>query len=370
MSESNLTDEDIIRYLSHRSESTVDGVISVDESVKLRLSTITRECLSPLGRLDSLPLEVLHESLRYLDLQSLCHLSRVCLRGKVVVESLPEHKTLVKFTGHTFTILKQAKILGLHSITTLHAALHSERCISCGGYGPFLLLLSAERCCTPCLAVNQSLWMTSLPLAQECFGFTEQQLKALPVMSSIPGLYRLPLKKTSRQRSMKLTSVKAAKTLALKLHGSMEELETKHPLDPSNIPTEEKFNVLRWHRQAPLTPLAQDPLTMNDIDRPEDAYAGMGAIPFPSLHNDGIEQGLWCRGCRYTYWEVEIDDMDLSTLSRLVPDPSRAEQFLLRMQYKAWSKEGFLQHAKQCYSATAVISLLRMRYPETVEPSD
>ncbi|KAF2802824.1 uncharacterized protein BDZ99DRAFT_454540 [Mytilinidion resinicola] len=357
MTESNFLDDDIYLHLSHRPRYILNGVISIDDSTKPASTIIQRECRSSLGQLDNLPLEILHESLTYLDLQSLWRLSRVSLRGKAIVESLREHRNLVTSAGYTFEILNRARILGLHSVTTLYAALYSKRCISCDAYGPFLLLLSAERCCFGCLAVNQSLWMISLPLVGECFGLTKQQLRALPIMRSIPGKYRVA-HSVSHQRSIRLTTVKAAKELALKVHGSLEALATKFPLDARNIATVNKLDTLTWYRQAELRPLSHDPLTIKDVGiRPRDNFCGMGAIPFPSLLKNGTEQGLWCRGCEFTYKTgVAIEEMDPSTLSGLVPQGCDADQFLLRIQYRAWSKADFLQHAKHCHSTAAVIS--------------
>ncbi|KAF2807883.1 uncharacterized protein BDZ99DRAFT_478406 [Mytilinidion resinicola] len=132
MTESNFSDDDIFLHLSCRPRHILDNVIPVDESTKPTFTPFQRECRSSLGQLDKLPLEILHESLGYLHLQSLSRLSRVSLRGKAVVESLREHGNIVSAAGHTFEILNRARILGLHSVTTLHAALCSERSISCG----------------------------------------------------------------------------------------------------------------------------------------------------------------------------------------------------------------------------------------------
>lgn len=191
-----------------------------------------------------LSLEVLYESLGYLDLQSLLRLSRVSLCGKAIVESLPVNRSLAKSAGHTFEILNRADILGLHFVTMLYAALHAERCISCDAYRAFLLLLTAERCCFVCLVANQSLWTISLPLAGECFDLTKQQLKVLPVMWSMPEKYHVPHNKNC-QRSIRFTNVKATKQLALKVHGSLEALEMYYPLGPEDFPTL-KFDVLTW----------------------------------------------------------------------------------------------------------------------------
>jgi hypothetical protein len=351
------SDDDILQYLSYRADDILGAVISVDESAHLAFTTIDNERPSSLGRLDKLPLEVIYGCLPHLSLQTLWNLSRVSLRGKAVVESLPMYRTLAKSAGYIFSVLKQAKILDRHSITTLYAALHSQSCVSCGAYGCFLLLLSAERCCFICLEMNQSLWMISIPLAQECFGFTKKQLPRLPVMWSLPGKYCVT-RSISRQKPMRLTSVRAAKKRALRLHGSLQALDTKFPLEPLNMQSA-KFRGLTWCRQAPVLPLAQDPATIDDDSAPErpiDNFAGMGAVPFPSLRGGGTERGLWCRGCQFTYEKHAMGELDYSTLSRLVPEGARADEYFWRIKDRPWSKADFLQHSKHCHSAATVIS--------------
>ncbi|KAF2488641.1 hypothetical protein BU16DRAFT_623379 [Lophium mytilinum] len=351
-----LQDADILLHLSYQPRHILDAVISVDESAKLSSTTVHRD--SSLGRLDTLPLEVLHESLAYLDLQSLRYLSRVSLRGKAVVESLKEYGKIARVAAYTFKILTQAKILDLHSISTLCVALCSNRCLSCGEYGAFLILLSAERCCFACLIDNQSLWMISLPLARHSFDLTKEQVKALPVMWSIPGRYG----DVFHQRSMAFSTVKAAKELALMVHRLPNISATTYL---STLPA----NLFEWYRQAPLDLLSQDPLTTTDeAIRPFDKFSGMGAMPFPSLVSGSTEaeHGLWCRGCEVTYHDSAIEKMDNSTLSELIPvgyHVDHIDRFLFRMKYRAWSKADFLQHAKHCYSATKVISQERTGSP-------
>jgi hypothetical protein len=117
-------------------------------------TSIHRKRQSSLGQLDSIPLELLHECLAYLDIVSLQRLFRVSLHGNLVAGSLPLLKKLAQATRNALDVLSKARLLGLHSINTLYAALQSDRCISCGSYGPFLLLLPAQRCCYPRLVVN------------------------------------------------------------------------------------------------------------------------------------------------------------------------------------------------------------------------
>ena len=86
----------------------------------------------------------------------------------------------------------------------------------------------------------------------------------------------------------------------------------------------------------------------------------MSAVPFPLLVSSDIEQGLCCRRCELTHEIYVTEGMDSSTLSRLVPPDYLADQFLLRMKYRACSDAEFVRHAKHCHSAHAVISERRI----------
>ncbi|KAF2495298.1 hypothetical protein BU16DRAFT_618139 [Lophium mytilinum] len=196
MIDSNYSDDEVFLHLSHRPRYILDSVISVDESKNLAFTLIRRECQSSLGQLDNIALETLHDCLGYLDLQSLWRLSRVSLRGKAVVESLSEYGNLVTSVGHTFKILKRAKILAIHSITTLHAALTS--------------------------------------------------LDDLVAISW--RMLRPPKAALDRATSIRLTSVKAAKELALKEHGPIDTLATKSLTDLRQTPVLDRIDVLTWFR--------------------------------------------------------------------------------------------------------------------------
>ncbi|KAF2434364.1 F-box domain-containing protein [Tothia fuscella] len=354
------SEDDIFAHLAHRPHYILDSVISLDESAHLSFMGLQNRHFCPLGDLGKLPLEILHESLGYLDLQSISRLSRVSWRGQAVVGSLVAHRDLVKSASHTFKALSRAGILALHSVTVLHGALQSENCSSCGAYGAFLLLLSAERCCYVCLAYNQSQWMISAPSALASFGLTKPQLKALPSLRSIPGKYCISPRR-SRQRSVQLFSVRAVKELALKILGSLEALEEKYPLNYWDH-SSSKLDKMRCYRQAPLLPFAPNLLaSLQAANRYNDEYGGMGTIPFPSMLEGVTQQGLWCRGCELTSENYNVGELDADTLSQLIPHGCHAGRFLLNMQYRAWSEEAFLQHAKHCHSAASVISQRWMR---------
>jgi hypothetical protein len=144
---------------------------------------------SSAGSLDSLPLELLHSICASLDFQSLSRLSRTSLRGKAIVESLPAYRDLMKYAPYTLNALGKTGLISVHSPTMLHAALHSENCVSCGEYGAFLFLPTCERVCYECLQRNASFWVVSTRQARKYFNLTERQLKSEPYMRNIPGYY-------------------------------------------------------------------------------------------------------------------------------------------------------------------------------------
>jgi hypothetical protein len=110
-----------------------------------------------LGKLDGLPIELLHNIFAMLDLQSLSRITQTCLRGIVTVQALPGYRDLIRHAPQAVAALGKTRLLGCHSTSELHAALRSTNCSSYGEYGPFLFMPTCERCCYECLWRNQSL---------------------------------------------------------------------------------------------------------------------------------------------------------------------------------------------------------------------
>lgn len=340
-------DEDIIQRFSHRPQHLLDGVISTSNIPPLTSTPIERKCHSSLGQLEVLPLELLYECFAYLDTQALQRMSRVNLRGNEVVNSFPQLKKIRTIVGEPLQVLARARILHLHSVNTLYAALESEKCISCGAYGPFLHLTLAVRCCLPCLESNQSLWMTSIPNVKACFGLTGADLNRLYAMQSIPGQYQTATigLLCSRKRSVRLTSVAAGKHLALERFGSLERLEAMHPkLDFYS----EYCRLYACYREAPLEYYAHDPYRPNAVvDRAHDPYPGMGAVHFPSLIGGRLEQGLWCKECELANVDQHFGRLGVLLASSLFTPGYHATRYMLeQLKRRAWTEAAFLEHVK------------------------
>ena len=347
--------QELLSHLAHRPRHIIDGVISVNESVTLSFPKIDRDCQSSLGRLDVLPIELLLITFNYLDLQSLSRISRVSLHANKAVQSLPTYRDLLSITGHVFQVLSLTRVISLHSVGTLHATLLSDQCVSCGNYGPFLFLISADRSCFACLSRNRSLWMTPLSVVDCCSNLTQRDLKTLPTMRSIPGQYSVESTIPSH-RPIRLTSVRAAKELALKKYGSDEALARN--LEAKNLDrTKIQYYQLRWFHDAPLELFENEHLSLQDLSNtPNHIFCGMGAIPFPSMSRNGVENGLWCRGCEWTHQHFGRQRLNDAVMSRVAPPGYDTWRFLLEMQHRAYSVADFLKHARYCYSAREVIA--------------
>ena len=348
--------QDLITRYSYQPDGLLKGMIMLHEPAGQ--TTVRRDSSSStLGRLDQLPVELLYILLGLLDLRSISHLSQVCLRGHVVVRSFPIYRDLLKYASHALTVLGRTRSIRYHSATTLHTALSSQKCVSCRYFGAFIFLPTFERCCYECLSKNQSLWVASRPLVKKCFDLDDHQIKEIPVLRSLPGLYQIGTQpEISRTRRLNLVSVKSAKALGLKVHGSMANMPAWdslcRPWAPSTKNLKEN-NYLRWLQDAPMQPPDGDPVFLEGQPHtPNDNYCGMASIPFPSIGRDGQhESGLWCRGCEWTCENVLYEDeqeIEAALGYSISPDHD-VESVLLALEHRARSKMEFVRHIQNCY---------------------
>lgn len=347
---------DLIARYSYQPYGLLKGMIMLREPVEQ--TTFRRDSASShLGRLDELPVEILYFVLGLLDLRSISHLSEASLRGHVVVRSFHIYRDLLKYASHPLTVLGRTRCIRHHSATTLHTALFSQDCVSCGHFGAFLFLPTFERCCYECLSKNQSLWVAPRALVKKCFDLDGHQIKGLPVLRSLPGLYQIGTQaEISRNRRLNLVSVKSAKALGLKVHGSTTNMpdwaSLCRPWGPSTKNLKEN-NYLRWLQDAPMQPLDGDQFLLPpQPHEPNDKYCGMACIPFPSIGRDGQqESGLWCRGCEWAFENLLYEDEQEieAALGYSISPDCEVECVLLSLKHRARSKMEFARHIRNCY---------------------
>jgi drug/metabolite transporter superfamily protein YnfA len=355
--------EKLISCLSYQPSHMLQGMISISGSPKP--CAIQRDhSSSSIGLLGTLPLEILHLIFNMLDFQSLSHVSRVSLHGRAVVSSLPAYQSLREHVPATLAALDRTKIIGLHSVAVLYAALKSEKCVSCDHYGPFLFLPTCDRCCYNCLARNPSLWVITTALANSGFGLKPRQYKRLPILHSIPGVYSVRYR-ISRQRSIRLVSVRAAKELAISIYGSPEKLLDAVVARRTYL---EFGNIYAHLHNASLDPRGQDPSTLPnypDMPKEKDKSCGMASIRFPSLStNNVLENGLWCRGCEQAFGGSEFTQLPPNVASNLTPVGHKPPWVFQEMKDRARSRAEFLDHITHCHGRHKLMSFIMKRESE------
>lgn len=327
------------------------GLVRVSYASQVPASHPQREWQSTngLGCLNKLPVEVLDMIIDQLDIFSLIQISYTCRQGQVLAASFPSYAKLVKHCPETLAVLSQMKLLGLYTCETLEKALHSEECFCCGNFGAFLFLLTCERCCFQCIRKKPASWVLPRAQAAKCFDLSTRQMKVLPTARSIPGKYYVAVD-ISRSRSQPLVSVRAAKLLAIGIHGFVMT-ECLHPRWAQL--TRKDYASFTMLRRAQLYFPRHDPrMLREESNTVNDFYNGMGTTRFPHLpplDQSHVDMGSWCRGCKWVWQQVDHGDIYTPQISRLLPQDQHPSTFCLRVGFREWRRAQFLLHARSCY---------------------
>ena len=339
------TPDELISLIAHRPWYISQRMVRTTEPAKE--SSDWRKSTSSLGRLDDLPLELLHATLALLDFKSLSHVSRTCIRGIEVVNSLPEYRDLMLHAPDALAALGKTRIIRHHPAANIHLALLSAGCTLCSRYGALLYLPTCERCCYHCLWKNQSLWLMTIATAKKCFRLSAAQAKSLPVVRSVPGRYSVGYE-ISRQRPIGLVCVGAAKQLATADGGFDDEgmaayVETLH--DSCGL-SDKDYDYFLHLQKARLTPPQQKLwLLPSGSENTNDRYCGMGSLPFASLSpGKHVEYGLWCQGCAPVSSERSTNDPTVEQLPFFIINRGEVEYVVYHSEGFPRSKAEFLAH--------------------------
>lgn len=333
---------------------------------------------TPLGRLDTLPLELLHEILSMLDFKTIMNVSETCTRGLTIVRSLPAYRDLIEHAPQVLGALGWTGLIVWHSAATLHRTLQTSACVSCGEFGAFLFLPTCERCCNQCLITNPALWVISPQTAKIAFGTTNAQLKRSPVLRSLPSTYYMPREvmryspeyhwmdlAISRKQRLRLVSVKAAKILALESIADEEALkeEFRKHRDYGNFSRDFIRILLEAPLQGPCCAVSE---RVDGYGRdPKDKHCFMASMPFPHVTADGKrDAGHWCKGCQFALDEYYFTRRDTTApnwprnsppawIAQNIPIPQglAAERHLERLTRIGRSRKEFTEHLKDCAGA-------------------
>ncbi|KAI1009056.1 hypothetical protein LB504_001965 [Fusarium proliferatum] len=301
------SDDEVILKLTRNNEP--DRCKVIDHIIPARLSRVHPErSESSFELLGTLPAELLLITLDLLDFQSLSRLSRTCLRAKRVVENFVPYQQVIKHAPTVPTALIKAGLVGHYSSSAVYRTLRTDRCVSCTHFGGFLYLPTCERVCFECLHQNRGLWMITIRMAKRFFALTYRQVQTLPIMRIIPGTYCLRTRDKTHRDPFRLVSVKAAKSLGIKVHGSAENMAALLPeLTREGRTLNRLFErYLKAPVEAPGCDMSTLPPLMPRVG--DDPYAGVSSLRAPYITDTGADWGQLCKGCQITYKDFSYGD--------------------------------------------------------------
>jgi hypothetical protein len=152
---------------------------------------------APVGALQVLPPELLHQILYQLDLASLHRFRQVNRQAAELLDSLPQYKSI---TTHALSALRGIRAIRTGKYITCRALfekLCTAECEECGDFGGYLYLLTCKRVCFLCFA-NENRYVPIRPrrVIRE-YGLDLQTVQALPRMRVLSGTYSLSKKMPS-----------------------------------------------------------------------------------------------------------------------------------------------------------------------------
>lgn len=331
------------------SELNIGRMIQVTDAAKPSTLCQKRPA-SSLGLLDTIPAELLLLVLDLLDFQSLSRVSRVCFRAKMIVESLSPYRRVMQHAPTVLTALAKTNLIGIYPASLILHVLQTWDCVSCFDFGAFLYLPACERVCLECLCQNRGLWMMTTATAKKCFGVTQRQLKAIPIMRSIPGTYSVRTPEKAHHKPYQLVSAKHAKQLGLNVHGSPEKLAEFMPSIPAVGERSREFYDFKRYHEAPLEPPGCDMSKLPEKSNiGDDGFAGVASLRVPYLSGSGPDWGHLCRGCQVTYRHFRDGSLPSAVLSELCPPGTNPARPLFASTTRFHSHDGLLNHVENCY---------------------
>lgn len=276
-----MANSDFERYGYHWTKADRSMIhFSSPEIPSLSLYGSTKVQRYPMGMLDRLPLEIIHQILEQLDFFTLVILRGLNLASRSIVDSLPAFKYMTQYAANTLRALSRTRLITVFTASRLLNVLRTDRCMNCQQYGAFLFLLTCSRCCFKCLEKDARLRAITLSTAKSSLGLKAKDLRRLPTMLSLPGTYALRGRRTTKKR-FRLVSAVEAFVLAKALYG---DATTALTADSAQLATEVNVREQAW---ASMLASFVDP------------FRGFASTAFPSLDTGSmcVQSGISCRGC-------------------------------------------------------------------------
>ncbi|EQK99073.1 Cyclin-like F-box [Ophiocordyceps sinensis CO18] len=295
----------IVRAAAYHRKDYCRSVIwfSPREHVGIRPSIATpfpRNFNTGLGSLDRLPLELLHDVLLRLDMQSLFNFRQTNLRSRQMVHSLKQYQMVALHGLNLLCALLRTRLAIGVSLFDFYHALCTKICTFCGEFGGFISLLTWNRCCFECLQRAQETQVQTLAAMRKQFHLTKAEIRQLMSFKTLAGIY-----------SMKESPYKSRITV-VSVHQAMSVTGQQPRARAQAQPAKRGRNQ-----------------TLN--------FMGACALPYYDGRTGKVEDGMSCAGCQLA---LEKDIIG-----------SRGEKWAFEARDKVYAQDGFLEHFPWCEQA-------------------
>lgn len=138
-----------------------------------------------LGRLDSLPLEVLYGIFSYLSIPDLRSFKATNSRGHLMVSSDTRYSRLSTIVTHApglIAALNNTGLLSTFTIGQIHNALTRSTCSICNSFAGYIFLPGLQRCCQRCAMYDADMWVNTFETAVHSYQIPRKAAEAMPRM--------------------------------------------------------------------------------------------------------------------------------------------------------------------------------------------
>ncbi|PWY85818.1 hypothetical protein BO94DRAFT_566542 [Aspergillus sclerotioniger CBS 115572] len=170
---------------------------------------ITYSCL---GKLEILPLEIVHQICLLLDIWSLFRFRQVNRRARQAVSAINSYKVVVSHALEALCITLRTNIATWFLLSDLFDVLCTMNCHFCGAFGGFIFLLSFRRCCFSCIRADALPCVLALSDVKHRIKRRSGRVcSMMPTVRTLPGIYSMA--ETVRKRRTEIRALPERRVL-------------------------------------------------------------------------------------------------------------------------------------------------------------
>jgi len=291
---------------------------AVSDPVRQSLRTpFPLQSKTSLGRMN-LPVEILCEVVRRLDMRTLLKFRQVDQRAREIVSAVIEYRRVIEYALDAVLAFHRAEMASHVELRHLYSLLCTDACSFCGEIGNFVFMPTQERCCIACLVRERD--FHSIELTNPEYEILKpHQNSSFAIIHTVARVYHDSDKKFSTKR-YHLAPVKT-----LPLGDCRPERADDPPTGPYDGGREER--ALHYSRRYACT-----------------AYLPVLEVRGKEAH---IQTGVSCKGC------------DLNNIAEDLANGGNPFWVLgacgrARPDLRPFSSRVFMQHFKWCASAQEI----------------